>query len=621
MLRGTKIWQSNVNVKDVYVDFLGDFCVDGKGKVFLRISCDSAYTVWINGKLASFGACADYPEYRNFDKIDISKHCQEKNHIKITVWHYGEDSQTYINAEAFLLFDVIQGEKILLKSSKDILSAVNANYKNGYRKNITHQLGYSFCYDANSKQNEFLPSDELGEGVAVMRKRKQCRLKRRAEVKIQAKNGGYLVDLGKETVGFIDLQFFSPCEQKLHVSYAEHLTHGEVCNIIDGRDFSVEYVAKAGENAYINTFRRLACRYLFVKCDTPIRIDYIGICPTEYPLIAIKRKFSDKLLQKIYDTSVYTLKCCMHEHYEDCPWREQALYTMDSRNQMLCGYYAFKGSLYQRENLILISKGVRSDGLLSLCFPAGLDYPIPFFSLVYVMQVWEYIEHTGDRSVLREVGRVIKDIISVFNKRVEQNGLIADFENYWNFYEWTEGSHNDWQINQPTNGRAAAQYDLILNCFYIIACRYYEKLFGEKTDTSRTAQSIQKVFYSTENGLFKLSNTGEEIYSQLGNSMAILAKVAPECVARNMIENPQIVKVSLSMTTFYYDALLSVKSKDYSAFILNDIKEKYGNMLNCGATTFWETQLGWQDFGGAGSLCHGWSAIAMVYILRYAENN
>ncbi len=44
-----------------------------------------------------------------------------------------------------------------------------------------------------------------------------------------------------------------------------------------------------------------------------------------------------RILQKIYDVSIYTLKCCMHEHYEDCPWREQALYTMDSRNQMLCG--------------------------------------------------------------------------------------------------------------------------------------------------------------------------------------------------------------------------------------------------------------------------------------------
>jgi hypothetical protein len=56
----------------------------------------------------------------------------------------------------------------------------------------------------------------------------------------------------------------------------------------------------------------------------------------------------------------------MHEHYEDCPWREQALYTMDSRNQMLSGYYALSEYVFPRASLVLISKGVRPDGLLSL---------------------------------------------------------------------------------------------------------------------------------------------------------------------------------------------------------------------------------------------------------------
>jgi hypothetical protein len=32
-------------------------------------------------------------------------------------------------------------------------------------------------------------------------------------------------------------------------------------------------------------------------------------------------------------------------------------------------------------------------------------------------------------------------------------------------------------------------------------------------------------------------------------------------------------------------------------------------MLKEGATSFWETLLGAADFGGAGSLCHGWTAI------------
>ena len=52
-------------------------------------------------------------------------------------------------------------------------------------------------------------------------------------------------------------------------------------------------------------------------------------------------------------------------------------------------------------------------------------------------------------------------------------------------------------------------------------------------------------------------------------------------------------------------------------FILNDIDTKYQKMLDAGATSFWETLKGAEDFGGAGSLCHGWSAIPAYFYKKY----
>jgi hypothetical protein len=44
------------------------------------------------------------------------------------------------------------------------------------------------------------------------------------------------------------------------------------------------------------------------------------------------------------------------------------------------------------------------------------------------------------------------------------------------------------------------------------------------------------------------------------------------------------------------------------------IAEQWGGMLFKNATAFWETLKGGWDFDGAGSLCHGWSAIpAYIY--------
>lgn len=36
-------------------------------------------------------------------------------------------------------------------------------------------------------------------------------------------------------------------------------------------------------------------------------------------------------------------------------------------------------------------------------------------------------------------------------------------------------------------------------------------------------------------------------------------------------------------------------------------------MLDAGATSFWETELGESDFENAGSLCHGWSSLPIYY--------
>lgn len=56
---------------------------------------------------------------------------------------------------------------------------------------------------------------------------------------------------------------------------------------------------------------------------------------------------------------------------------------------------------------------------------------------------------------------------------------------------------------------------------------------------------------------------------------------------------------------------------EYKKFVLLDIKKRWGKMLRNGATAFWETEKGEADFDGAGSLCHGWSAIPLYVINKY----
>ena len=69
------------------------------------------------------------------------------------------------------------------------------------------------------------------------------------------------------------------------------------------------------------------------------------------------------------------------------------------------------------------------------------------------------------------------------------------------------------------------------------------------------------------------------------------------------------------MNILKYEALLSVDAERYKGCILNEIKRNYKIMLDAGSDTVWETILGEADFNGAGSLCHGWSAVP-IYVYR-----
>ncbi len=611
------IWAKNDNVeKDSYAEFKGDFSVAGKESVHIFIACDSVYNLEINGKLVAFGACADYPHRKYYDEIDITEFCQEKNEIKITVWYIGNTSSTYAVGERGLGFCVEQNGALLLESDTELLSRKNIAYKNDYRKIVTSQMGYSYLYD-NTVENTlpYEKSEVKGEITAYERGRKNCQMIGRVPVEITKIENGYRVDMKREVVGFLELDIVSPKAQKLTVAFGEHLENeGKVLRKIGGRDFSVEFIAKEGGNKYCNAFRRLAGRYLDIECETELEIRYIGLNEVVYPQTKNARTFEDPLMQKIYDVCVHTLVCCMHDHYEDCPWREQALYTMDSRNQMLCGYYAFEGTEFQRHCLSLIGEGLHDNGLLEICFPSGKEYTIPFFSLIYPIQVYEYDKYTGDHSLKEEARGKIEKILNGFKARIEENGLISAIKGHWNFYEWSDGS----DFTDELQGKPSEKhYDLIANCAYVYACEYYDKLYGTKTDNSALKKAIKENFFVAEKGLYKLSIGREEKFSRLGNSFAMLNGLEGKEFAQKLIQG-EMVDVTLSMATFYYDALLKA-DKSYEQFIIEDIKKKYKKMLDAGSTTFWETELGWVDFGWAGSLCHGWSALPVYYFLMNEE--
>ena len=155
-------------------------------------------------------------------------------------------------------------------------------------------------------------------------------------------------------------------------------------------------------------------------------------------------------------------------------------------------------------------------------------------------------------------------------------------------------------------------FDAPLNLAFILATGFYDKIFGEKHNLDKMKKAVKERFFDKERGEFFISDRDKKS-SQLVTALAILAGLGDKADAEKMLAGKQVA-ASLSTKAYVYDALLKVGG--YEQYIIDDIKRVYGKMLEAGATTVRETEQGAADFGGAGSLCHGWSAVPIYYFCR-----
>lgn len=437
-----------------------------------------------------------------------------------------------------------------------------------------------------------------------------------------------IVDMQHNVAGYFQLEIDTPDSCLIDIGYGEHLDDLRVRSAVGGRNFALTYHTKPGHNAFFCSLKRLGCRYIQLHIRTQsFRLYYAGLRPTVYPVqVNPAPQGLDALQKKIYDISIDTLRLCMHEHYEDTPWREQALYALDSRNQMLCGYYTFGEYTLCKESLRLLALGMRDDGLLELCAPAKIDCVIPSFSLFWIIALAEYAEHSLDLAFAEEMLPVAQQILQTFRNNKE-NGLIKNLEGYWNFFEWTDllnglNMEKTVQITRP--GTEAP-----INAVYALALLKLKQLTS-KLGLSQLAASLclehqvlkahyHPIFWNNDVKGYAIGiGPGfDDFCPELLQALTVYAKLCPdtntEDLLCNKIANEQYLpQSSLSTSIFKYEVLL--EQPKYHKAMLEQINRVWSNMLFQGATSFWETDIGAPDFGDAGSLCHGWSAVpAFVY--------
>jgi hypothetical protein len=435
-------------------------------------------------------------------------------------------------------------------------------------------------------------------------------------------NGYFVIcDTGEPLAGLLTFSVTAPAGAVLDISHGEHLDDGRVrCNP-GRRNFTDRYICAEGFNSFTFPFRRVSGKYIEIHITETggrnLTLHYAGIIPLDAPLPQRGEFFKcgDALAEKVHEAAVRTLHLCMHDHYEDCPWREQALYSYDSRNQALYGYYLWGNYAFAAASFDLLGAGLRDDGFLELCAPARVPVVIPMFSFAWIAELYEHYLHSGDASLIeRHKGRINSIIEKALSNRDSATGLCltAKDDYLWHFYEWTDGLDGG---RKPRDG-------FVLQAGYNIYLCEALRAAGFNAEADALKKSINSVFWDEQEGLYASwinPDSSRGGFHEHIQAVALFNGLPDESMsvsAAEKIISGKTPPITTGAMCYLLRAMMDI-SPETRAAVSRRIAGTFEPMVLGGSLTLWETAAGANDFSGAGSLCHGWSSIPAYYYNRY----
>lgn len=666
-LRANWIWSRDRIPENQHVCFRTVF-KGGSGNM-LHISADSDFVAFLNGVKVGQGQFSDWPEEKTYSSFDVSSALLPgRNVLAVLAYYRGRGFSTYAPGAPGLIAELgdaasgphwrcrphpafTSGEIAVTTGQLGFCAAFDARQEDAWCEPDYDDSHWEFACEVESRTLAPRPVPSLCylppvPGKCVM----QGQLFRRREEETFAASmaadflltlpaaeafgalsenaNGYfaIVDLGAAYAGLLNVRLSAPAGTVCDLSVGEHLDDGRIRSKIGYRNFADRYICREGKNEFEFPFRRVAGRYVGIHITNvnsgSVTLNYLGIAPTEVSLPQSAEFVTpDRLFNRRYQVAVRTMTLCMHEHYEDCPWREQALYAYDSRNQALYGYYRWGNYRFARASIDLLGRDLRPDGLLQLCAPCRIELTIPAFSFVWVSEIAEYELHSGDLTLFdRYCGQIETMLQAVLPRYDASNGLftLPDQKFHWHFYEWTPGLDG---IPFGTRTGIHAGFNLY---FYEMIGSYLTMLErrGRSNETfSRIRRdlghAIHRQFWDEENQAYAtcLHDGKRQGFHEHIQALALYNRIVPEAQVPMLLATLQsrtLASIAFNALCYLIRALMrcSPESRQEASARLTAAFEP---LILAGASTLWETAQGAADFNGAGSLCHAWSSTDVYF--------
>lgn len=435
-------------------------------------------------------------------------------------------------------------------------------------------------------------------------------------VKSEQKNKGILVDFGKETFGYIQLNNLKG-SGNLSIYYGESPEEAlakETCETLDHLTFD-------NNDGDYTTDNSMAFRYIYIEKDPSLSYDSVSML-YEYLPLDYKGSFkcNDELLNKIWDISAYTMHLTSRELFIDGIKRDRWVWSGDAYQSYLMNYYLFFDSPSVTRTML----NLRGKDPVSSHVNTIMDYTFYWF-----MGVYDYLQYTGDRKFVEQFYPRMQSLMEYCLSRRNSNGMMEGLEGDWVFIDWADFSMSKSGEVSFEQLLFCRSLETMAICAKIMEDTENQKKYSNLADDLKS--KLNHAFWSEDKKAFvhnRENGKQSEQVTPYTNIFAILLgyldQEKTQQVKESVLLNPDALKITTPYMRFYeLEALCALGEHE---FVLQEIRDYWGGMLNLGATSFWEkynpNENGTEHLAMYGrpfgkSLCHAWGASPIYLFGKY----
>jgi hypothetical protein len=445
--------------------------------------------------------------------------------------------------------------------------------------------------------------------------------------KIFLERGNYSVDLdaGELATGYVMLETEGGRGSEITFIYAESYggpfldgTRGDRmdCTKFALAGFKDVYRPAGPRDSYEffwwRTFRIV--RVEVTVSDEALVLHPLKYRETGYPLEVKTRPDTDPAapwIADLWDISLRTLRRCMHETYEDCPYYEQMQYTFDTRLQMLFTYYVSGDTRLGLKTIDDFYRSILPEGIIQSRYPTNCPQVIPTFSISWLSMLSDYYDQTEDLSVLERYRPTAEHILLWFRRKKGVMGLIENL-GYWNFLDWApEWSDIQGSVRASFKGPSTTQnlmyvYGLQILCKILNLLGFKDLMAYYLDEEQNIRKVIKEKCWDEKRGFFTEGPDFRDEYTQHAQMWAVLTGTVTgkdaKALMERVLESTDLIKCTFPSQFYFFRALEEAGLYEKTEFQWEDWKR----LLPLNLSTVPET-----PYDNSRSDCHAWSALLL----------